>query len=349
MSEITEGYRVPDEPSADERPAKTWQDYGREWLDTLVVAISVAMCFRAYFFEPFNIPTGSMQPTLYGNHYRPCETPGFWDTTPVLRWGRWLLTGYDYKELTAPCDGLLVVRGRMDGRKDLIVCDKSGRTDRAVAKICVPADAPLAPGVALTDAYADAQGNRVSGPPYAPVRRGQRLFRGYDVTGDFIFVNRLTWNFRQPRRGDVMVFSTTGIQGLQQGTHYIKRMAGVPGETVDFAVSDARRQPFDGTPGYDLVGNGAKVAYDKPTGARGEPPPAPSPLPKGSVPGKVWDPPYVLRNEPGARDYLAFGDNSYPVQRSLDSRYFGPVPEEKLRGCASVVFWPFNPRWGAIK
>ena len=33
----------------------------REWLDTLVVAISVAMCFRAYFFEPFNIPTGSMQ------------------------------------------------------------------------------------------------------------------------------------------------------------------------------------------------------------------------------------------------------------------------------------------------
>ena len=38
---------------------KTWQDYGREWLDTLVVAISVAMAFRAYFYEPFKIPTGS--------------------------------------------------------------------------------------------------------------------------------------------------------------------------------------------------------------------------------------------------------------------------------------------------
>ena len=47
---------------------KTWQDYGREWLDTFVVAISVAMCFRAYFYEPFNIPTGSMQPTLWGYH-----------------------------------------------------------------------------------------------------------------------------------------------------------------------------------------------------------------------------------------------------------------------------------------
>ena len=44
---------------------KTWQDYGREWLDTLVVAISVAMAFRAYFYEPFNIPTGSMQETLW--------------------------------------------------------------------------------------------------------------------------------------------------------------------------------------------------------------------------------------------------------------------------------------------
>ena len=40
---------------------KTFQDYGREWLDTLVVAISVAMAFRAYFYEPFKIPTFSPQ------------------------------------------------------------------------------------------------------------------------------------------------------------------------------------------------------------------------------------------------------------------------------------------------
>ena len=32
---------------------KSFQDFGREWLDTLVVAISVAMAFRAYFYEPF--------------------------------------------------------------------------------------------------------------------------------------------------------------------------------------------------------------------------------------------------------------------------------------------------------
>ncbi|MBQ4200407.1 MAG: S26 family signal peptidase, partial [Kiritimatiellae bacterium] len=41
-------------------PPKSFQA-GREWLDVLVVSISVAMAFRAYFYEPFNIPTGSMQ------------------------------------------------------------------------------------------------------------------------------------------------------------------------------------------------------------------------------------------------------------------------------------------------
>ena len=80
---------------------------------------------------------------------------------------------------------------------------------------------------------------------------------------------------------------------------------------------------------------------------RGEQPPAPSPLPKGSVPGKVWDPPYVLRNEPGARDYLAFGDNSYPVQRSLDSRYFGPVKESSVSGKVFFRYWPFA-RFGKL-
>ena len=49
---MTEGFKVPDAPSADEKTAKSWQVYGREWLDTLVVAISVAMAFRAYFYEP---------------------------------------------------------------------------------------------------------------------------------------------------------------------------------------------------------------------------------------------------------------------------------------------------------
>ena len=67
---------------------KTFQDYGREWLDTLVVAISVAMAFRAYFYEPFKIPTGSMQETLWGHHTVAGTEKGAWDAFPLslVKW-----------------------------------------------------------------------------------------------------------------------------------------------------------------------------------------------------------------------------------------------------------------------
>ena len=101
MSEITEGFKVPDAPSAGEKPSKTWQDYGREWLDTLVVAISVAMCFRAYFYEPFNIPTGSMQETLWGYHTVANVEKGTWDVFP-LSMLKWLWTGERVVDYKAP-------------------------------------------------------------------------------------------------------------------------------------------------------------------------------------------------------------------------------------------------------
>ena len=65
---------------------------GREWLDNLVVSISVAMAFRAYFYEPFNIPTGSMQPTLYGNYSKRCSPAQatFWDKGPQ-KWLKWAI------------------------------------------------------------------------------------------------------------------------------------------------------------------------------------------------------------------------------------------------------------------
>ena len=70
----------------------------------------------------------------------------------------------------------------------------------------------------------------VNGNPRAV--QGDVLWSGRIVSGDFLFVNRWLWNFRHPRRGEVMVFSTNGINGLQQGTHYIKRMCGVPNERL---------------------------------------------------------------------------------------------------------------------
>jgi len=200
---------------------KTFQDYGREWLDTLVVAISVAMAFRAYFYEPFNIPTGSMQPTLWGNHTTAGTEKGKWDVFPlsVLKWA-W--SGDRVVEYKARASGVARVRARRDGFADVAVgpCDEAFK---------VPTDACP----------------QIAGRWF---EAGQTVWKGTVTTGDFIFVNRWLWNFRRPRDGDVMIFSTTGIEALPQGTHYIKRMKATPGETY------VLEHPVEGRPAAVTMG-----------------------------------------------------------------------------------------------
>ncbi|MBE6383498.1 MAG: hypothetical protein E7049_10890 [Lentisphaerae bacterium] len=198
-----------------EKPAKTWQDYGREWLDTLVVAISVAMCFRAYFYEPFNIPTGSMQETLWGHHTKANVEKTKWDAVP-LSWLKWIWTGEHVVEYKAPASGMVRVQPRGDGYANVSV-----GTSRKAYKL-------------PTDACAAIAGRYM--------QKGETIWKGAVCSGDFIFINHWIWNFRKPRNGDVMVFATNGIEGLQQGTHYIKRMKATPGETyrIEHPATDGR-------------------------------------------------------------------------------------------------------------
>ena len=200
---------------------RSWQSYGREWLDTLVVAISVAMAFRAYFYEPFNIPTGSMQPTLWGYHTTAGTEKGAWDVFP-LRLLKWAWCGESVVEYKAASGGMARFRNRGDGFADVAV-GVSGETFK------VPTDAL----------------GQMAGRSY---RKGETVWKGTVATGDFIFVNRWLWNFRKPRDGEVMIFSTTGIDRLPQGTHYIKRMKATPGETY------VLEHPVEGRPGVVTMG-----------------------------------------------------------------------------------------------
>ena len=273
---------------------------GREWLDILVVSISVAMAFRAYFYEPFNIPTGSMRPTLYGNWSEPKKPQDatVWDKTPGLKQLKWLVTGETFVDFKAPCSGTLLVRPDNNGHYIVGVAAMPDVTEK------IP-----------TDAFIEGMGRLIGGKGHGDhVRAGERIWCGYRRIGDFLFVNRWLWNFRHPRIGDVMIFSTTGIRGLAQGTHYIKRMCGTPGDRVQIVKPD-------------LLVNGKRVERVRPADC---PPFDPGP----NADKTDQSPEFAL----GADEYFACGDNS---PASYDSRYWGPVPARNLRGIAGGVFWPF--------
>ncbi len=282
---------------------------GREWLDILVVSISVAMAFRAYFYEPFNIPTGSMRPTLYGNWSEPKrpQDATLWDRTPVLRQLKWLVSGETFVDFKAPCSGTLIVRPDNNGHYIVCVAAEPGVSEK------IP-----------TDAFIEGTGRLIGGKGHGDhVAAGERIWCGYRRIGDFLFVNRWLWNFRRPRLGDVMIFSTTGIKGLAQGTHYIKRMCGTPGDTVQIVKPD-------------LIVNGRKMDGIRPANC---PPFDPGPDSSRTD----MSPTFTM----GATEYFACGDNS---PASYDSRYWGTVPARNLRGIAGGVFWPFaSAHFGPVR
>ena len=312
------------------KPMAGW----RENFDVLVVAISVAMAFRAYFYQPFKIPTGSMQPTLYGIHSEPREpsAAGLLDRQP-LKFAKWLVTGESFKTVRSKTSGTVHFMPSDSSKKPGYMPVVVAGVPHYVPNDAVEADESRRP-VRLKGGVSNGES----------VKPGQVLWSGVVISGDFVFVNRWKWNFSHPSRGEVMVFSTTGITALQQGTHYIKRMTGLPNETLQIKAPN-------------LLVNGVAVT---------------EPLRVGQIARQeqVWKtgPAYSGFNPSGARQlflpgkslagpddvvtlkgdqYYAMGDNSF---NSFDSRYWGPVPERNLLGPATVVYWPLtSPRFGRIR
>ena len=65
----------------------------------------------------------------------------------------------------------------------------------------------------------------------------------------------MIYNFREPRRGDISVFETTGItfeQNSLRGKFYVKRLVGLPGETIRIYKVDTK----DKKKGHLYVKNG---------------------------------------------------------------------------------------------
>jgi signal peptidase I len=298
----------------------------RENIEVILVAIAVAMAIRTFFLQPFKIPTGSMQPTLYGITHEDLrgkqgvEIPGFF-TRFVDSWFR----GTSYFHLVAEDDGEL---------------------------LNVEQPVQLLPFVKKQNILVGARTYTIWFPPdNLPARAGfhpgQFFKRGEDIiklrvtSGDHLFVDRVSYNFRRPHRGDIIVFETRGIrhERMPQDQFYIKRLVGLGGERLRIGDDNhliVNGQRLDASaPGFERV-----YTFDRGTPRSGSY--------FGHVNNNVGPglaplfPSSTAEVTIGPNRYMAMGDNTL---NSFDSRGWGDLPRENVIGKSFFVYWPFSTRW----
>ena len=119
--------------------------------------------------------------------------------------------------------------------------------------------------------------------------------------GEIILVNRVSYYFALPSRGDSIVFVFPGTKSDK----YIKRIIGLPGETIQISNNEIK-----------INGNRLKEEH----------------LSSGSKTfGEI-----NLRLK--ADQFFVLGDNR---ELSNDSRIWGPLSKSQIIGRAQLIFYPF--------
>lgn len=310
----------------------------RENVEVFLVAIVIAMGIRTFFLQPFKIPTGSMQPTLFGVHGPPPapyledlrDDPNFKLPSPLARFFDAAILGEVYHQILAPADGE-VVSVDQQPRPFLHVFNRQNIWVRYAGQ---DQDTPIA----LWFGPDDHLWERAGFDRRREFRKGEPIVRMEEITGDHLFVDRVTYNFRHPDRGEIVVFETKGIDHLPQEEFFIKRLIGLPGETV--SIGNDRHLRIDGrrldttTPHFTDI-----YSFD------------PNSRPRESVYSG-----HILEDDPHSRfrtpedsykirpaHFMVCGDNTV---NSLDSRYWGDFPEQNVIGKSFFVYWPISPRFG---
>ncbi|MBO5254751.1 MAG: signal peptidase I [Opitutales bacterium] len=347
-------------------PLTTWADY----VDMIVVAGIVALGVRSFFLQPFKIPTNSMYPSFYGMTSQVYNATTLAPTLPEKVFRTIFKAASNYS-LKADNDGELIIQINNPeranvagglfafewvGARDMFVIPTKARqytflVGNKQKQITIPGEFPIDDVIVeafpinnakTLQQYIQAKyenGDIISRDgkyfmKLAKVKKGQ-TFLNFDILGgDMLFVDRLTYNFRKPKVGEPFVFLTKYCDGLTRmnggipdDRYYIKRVAGKEGDTLKIENSTllVNGKPAKGSVAFDS--NAKKL---------------------GKYCGYVND--GALNNSLEVKipqkSFWALGDNS---ANSLDSRYWGEVPEKAVVGKALIIFYPFTDRWGATK
>ncbi len=297
----------------------------REYVDIIAVAVMVAFGIRGLFLQPFKIPTGSMQPTLFGIHY--VESKVYNDLPPFLVN---ILKGGRRADATVRIPGYLDVQSIQDIKTNPIFTDSQFQIGGVNYRL------PGQSGTVVR--YCQLSNTK----EYAP---GEKLCDGWLVTGDHLFVDRFSHHFVGMNRGDVVVFNTenilnhdqdNGTSGPLNGYYYIKRLIGLPGDTLQLKnnmifVKPQGEKNFRPITEFNPT---FKKLYSGLGGYQGH----------INVPGRLLASPNAEYKVP-EDSYFVLGDNT---SSSLDSRYWGVVPRANIVGKGFFVFWPFTRRWGMV-
>jgi len=167
--------------------------------------------------------------------------------------------------------------------------------------------------------------------------QGQALLSFDVLTGDQLFVDRISYHFVRPQVGQGFVFRTGNIPGIARAygdQYYIKRLIGVPGDKIQIKEPTVWRnsRPITGAEAFGMNARreGLYRGYFNGVAENGA--------------QFLLTPDETLTVPDGG--FFAMGDNS---GNSADGRYWGFVPAKDVAGKPLFIYYPFTKHWGPAR